>query len=203
MRNILIILGALILFFSMASADSYPTYTVKPGDTLYDISIAHGISWQELASLNKIKDPTTMQVGTQLRLPDHATLKTQKEGYVIEITAKEKELLARVVCAEARGESFEGQVAVAAVVINRVKSNRFPNSVWEVLHQSGQFTPVEQGTLPHNASVSCIDAVERALRGDDPTGGALFFYNPVTTQAADYWATKPVIKRIGNHNFAL
>lgn len=204
MRNVLVIFGALLLFFSLAKADSQPTYTVQPGDTLYDISVTYGISWQELANLNRIKDPTAMQVGTRLRLPDGASPKTLlREGYIVEITPKEKELLARVVHAEARGESFEGQVAVAAVVLNRVQSNRFPNTVWEVIHQKGQFTPVERGTLPQTASASCVEAVERALRGDDPTSGALFFYNPATTQAADYWATKPVLKRIGNHNFAL
>lgn len=203
MRNLIVIFGALLFFFSFARADSHPTYTVKPGDTLYDISLAHGISWQELASLNKIKDPTKMQVGTRLRLPDSALSPFEREGYIVSITPQEKELLARVVTAEARGESFEGQVAVAAVVLNRVQSSRFPDTVWEVLHQPGQFTPIERGLLPQTATASCLEAVERALKGEDPTGGALFFYNPTTTQAADYWATKPVIKRIGNHNFAL
>lgn len=204
MRNILLILGALILFLSIGQANSQPTYTVQPGDTLYDISLAHGISWQELASLNKIKDPTTMQVGTQLRLPSHVTPKiVLRDGTVVEVTAQEKELLVRLVTAEARGESLEGQIAVAAVVINRVRSSKFPNSVWDVIHQSGQFTPIEQDNLPRTVGETCVEAVERALRGEDPTGGALFFYNPTTSQANDYWATKPVIKRIGNHNFTL
>ena len=55
-----------------------------------------------------------------------------------------------------------------------------PDSVWEVLHQPGQFTPVEQGKLPKKADASCVEAVRRALAGEDPTGGALFFYNPHT-----------------------
>lgn len=204
MRNILVIIGALLLFFSIARANPQPTYTVQPGDTLYDISIAHGITWQELANLNKIKDPTTMQVGTQLRLPSHVTSKTgRSEGYVYDVTAKEKEILIRLVFAEARGESFEGQIAVAAVIFNRVRSRSFPNTVWDVIHQPGQFTPVQQGTLPQKAGGTCAEAVDRAMRGEDPTGGALFFYNPIATQAGDYWATKTVIKRIGNHNFTL
>jgi N-acetylmuramoyl-L-alanine amidase len=62
---------------------------------------------------------------------------------------------------------------------------------------------VQEGRVPTKADASCVDAVKRALAGEDPTGGALFFYNPNTTRAADYWATKQVIKRIGNHNFAL
>jgi N-acetylmuramoyl-L-alanine amidase len=204
MRNIFLVLGALLLFFSIGRANSLPTYTVKPGDTLYEISLDYGISWKELAELNKIKDPTTMQVGTQLRLPAHAKLKTARsDEHVINITPREKEMLIRLVSAEARGESLEGKIAVAAVIVNRVQSSRFPDTVWDVMHQPGQFTPIENNTLPHTGDDACAEAVERALRGEDPTGGALFFYNPHATQAADYWATKPVIKRIGNHNFTL
>ncbi|HHT91408.1 MAG: cell wall hydrolase [Bacillota bacterium] len=204
MRNILLVLGALLLFFSIGRASSYPSYTVRPGDTLYEISLQYGISWKELASLNKIKDPTTLQVGTHLRLPAHAVPKTARsEEPIVELTAKEKDLLVRLVAAEARGEGLEGQIAVAAVIFNRVQSSRFPHTVWDVIHQPGQFTPIQNGTLPKSAGNTCLEAVERALYGEDPTGGALFFYNPSTTAAADYWATKPVIKRIGNHNFTL
>lgn len=204
MRNILIVLGALLLFFSIGRANSHPTYTVKPGDTLYEISLNYGISWKELAELNRIKDPSNIQIGTQLRVPGNATLQAlHPDETIVPITAKEKDLFVRLVSAEARGESLEGQIAVAAVVLNRVQSSRFPNTVWDVMHQPGQFTPVQQNALPKHADDTAIEAVNRALRGEDPTGGALFFYNPRTTQAADYWATKPVLRRIGNHNFAL
>lgn len=204
MRNIILVVAALLVFFSIGRASSLPTYTVRPGDTLYDISMAHGISWKELAELNKIKDPATMQVGTQLRLPANAKLQTlRSDETIVALTAKEKDLFIRLVSAEARGESLEGQIAVAAVILNRVQSTRFPNSLWDVMHQPGQFVPIQNNTLPLTVDDSCIEAVNRALRGEDPTGGALFFYNPHTTQAADYWASKPVIKRIGNHNFTL
>ncbi|NLL43231.1 MAG: LysM peptidoglycan-binding domain-containing protein [Firmicutes bacterium] len=204
MRNILLVLGALLLFFSIGRANSHQVYTVKPGDTLYDISLAYGVSWKELAELNKIKDPTTMQIGTTLRLPADAKLRTlAPDETIVPISSQEKELLTRLVYAEARGESLEGQIAVAAVILNRVQSSRFPDNVWDVIHQPGQFTPIERNTLPQTVGDTTREAVNRALRGEDPTGGALFFYNPQTTQAADYWATKPVIKRIGNHNFTL
>ena len=195
MRNIFVILGFLLLFFSLAHADPHPTHVVRPGDTLYDISLLYDISWQELANL---------KIGTVLRLPSHITPNIIRwDGTVYEVTAKEKELLARLVYAEARGEPPEGQIAVAAVVLNRVRSRTFPDTVWDVIHEPGQFTPMELGLLPKTASGSCEEAVVRALLGEDPTGGALYFYNPSTSQAMDYWATKPVIKRIGNHNFAL
>lgn len=205
MRDFFIALGIVILFFSLAKASPQPTYTVQPGDTLYDISVAHDISWQDLANLNRIHDPTRIQVGTVLRLPSHVTPQiVRKDGTIYEISTREKELLIRLVYAEARGEPLEGQVAVAAVVLNRVKSPKFPDTVWDVIHQQGQFTPVEAGLLPTAVRSGTIsEAVERALYGEDPTGGALFFYNPSTSQAMDYWKSKPVIKRIGNHNFAL
>lgn len=205
MRDFFLALGIVILFFSLARANPQPTYTVQPGDTLYDISIAHGVSWQELANLNKIQDPARMQVGTILRLPSHVTPQIiRQDGSIYEISSKEKDLLIRLVYAEARGESLEGQIAVAAVVLNRVKSPKFPDTVWDVIHQPGQFTPVEAGLMPNTVRSSAIvEAVDRALLGEDPTGGALFFYNPANSQAMDYWKTKPVVKRIGNHNFAL
>jgi len=206
MRNLVLILLGLTLTSCLVQADSGPVHIVQPGDTLWDIALAHGISWQELASLNKIKDPTTLQVGTRLRLPittQSGTKLVLHDGSTVTVTSEEVELLARVVQAEAGGEPFEGKVAVAAVILNRVRSSRYPDSVWEVLHQPGQFTPVEQGKLPKKADASCVEAVRRALAGEDPTGGALFFYNPHTTQSAEFWATKQVIKRIGNHNFAL
>lgn len=204
MRGFALILLGLVLSSCLVQADSGPIHIVQPGDTLWDIAAAYGFSWQELAALNKIKDPTTLQVGTRLRLPSHTdTRLVLSDGTSVVVTGEELDLLARVVQAEAGGEPFEGKVAVAAVIFNRVRSSRYPNSVWEVLHQPGQFTPVEQGTLPAKADASSVEAVRRALAGEDPTGGALFFYNPKTTRTPEYWATKQVIKRIGNHNFAL
>lgn len=85
-----------------------------------------------------------------------------------------------MVYAEARGEGLEGQIAVAAVILNRVRSDKFPNTVWDVIHQQGQFTPIQRGTLPSSSknTGTCTNAVDKALNGEDPTGGALFFYNP-------------------------
>jgi N-acetylmuramoyl-L-alanine amidase len=204
MRGLTVILLGLVLTSCLVQADSGPVYVVQPGDTLWDIAVANGISWQELAALNKIKDPAKLQVGTRLRLPTKEdTYLVLSDGTKVVVTSEELDLLARVVHAEAGSEPFEGKVAVAAVILNRVRSSRFPNSVWEVLHQPGQFTPVEQGTLSSKSDASSMDAVRRALAGEDPTGGALFFYNPYKTAAPDYWATKQVIKRIGNHNFTL
>ncbi|NLJ80277.1 MAG: LysM peptidoglycan-binding domain-containing protein [Firmicutes bacterium] len=204
MRNFFLALAAFLFLFTIAKAGSQPSYTVQPGDTLWEIALAHGVSWQELAHLNKIKDPTKMQAGITLRLPSDLTpLVLRSDGSFYEPSRQEKELLAKLVCAEARGESLEGQIAVAAVVLNRVRSSTFPDSIWDVIHEPGQFTPVEYNLLSSEACEAGLMAVNRALQGEDPTSGALFFYNPSTTRYRDYWKTKQVIKKIGNHNFTL
>lgn len=112
------------------------------------------------------------------------------------------ELLARVISAEARGEEYEGQVAVGAVIINRTKSPDFPDTVSGVCFQPGAFSGVADGQISIAPDESCIRAALAAAAGDDPTGGALFFYNPKT--AGDGWIrSRPVVAIIGNHSFCV
>lgn len=204
MRNVVTGLGVLFLVFFSCSVSAQQTYVVKPGDTLYEISLTHGISWKELAELNEISDPRKMQVGTVLRLPAHTPdVIYLHDGSVCRVSEEEMELLAKLVYSEARGESLEGKIAVAAVVINRVRSEAFPDTVWDVIYEPRQFTPVEQNILPNHVDEVSMRAARLALQGEDPTDGALFFYNPRKTKNSDFWKTRTVIKRIGNHNFAL
>jgi N-acetylmuramoyl-L-alanine amidase len=170
-------------------------YIVQPGDTLSEIALEYNLDWRYLAQFNDIKDPTRMRAGMKLRIPSKV--------YVVDFTPEERDLLARLIHAEARGEPLEGQIAVGAVVINRVKSDKFPDTITEVIYQKGQFSPIALGTMPKVPQESAVEAAERALAGEDPTGGALFFYNPKTTAAPEFWKTRPVIKQIGNHNFAI
>lgn len=170
-------------------------YIVQPGDTLSEIALEYNLDWRYLAQFNNIKDPTRMRAGMKLRIPSKV--------YVVDFTPEERDLLARLIHAEARGEPLKGQIAVGAVVINRVKSDKFPDTITEVIYQKGQFSPIALGTMPKVPQESAVEAAERALAGEDPTGGALFFYNPKTTAAPEFWKTRPVIKQIGNHNFAI
>lgn len=170
-------------------------YIVQPGDTLSEIALEYNLDWRYLAQFNNIKDPTRMRAGMKLRIPSKV--------YVVDFTPEERDLLARLIHAEARGEPLEGQIAVGAVVINRVKSDKFPDTITEVIYQKGQFSPIALGTMPKVPQEFAVEAAERALAGEDPTGGALFFYNPKTTAAPEFWKTRPVIKQIGNHNFAI
>ena len=118
------------------------------------------------------------------------------------IISADHRLLARLVYAEARGESYKGQVAVAAVVLNRVASAAFPNTISGVVYQSGAFSCVSNGSINNTPDSSAIRAALDALNGWDPTGGCLYYYNPRAT--SDKWIRTRTVKTvIGNHTFAV
>ena len=110
-------------------------------------------------------------------------------------------LLARIISAEARGEPYEGQVAVGAVVMNRVRHPSFPNTIAGVVYQSGAFTAVTDGQFGQPIADSAYRAAADALNGWDPSGGAIYYYNPAKTSNA-WIRTREVIKTIGSHIFA-
>lgn len=109
-------------------------------------------------------------------------------------------LLARIINGEARGESYTGQVAVGAVVLNRVNSPSFPNTISGVIYQPGAFTAVSDGQINKPVVQSCYNAARDALNGWDPSGGAVYYYNPATATSSWIWS-RPVVARIGNHVF--
>lgn len=118
----------------------------------------------------------------------------------ISYNAKELDLLARLVRAEAGGESYSAQVAVAAVVINRVKSSKFPNTINAVINSNNQFTPVQNGQINKPATDANKKAVQEALYGKDPSNGALFFYD--TSCTSKWLLSKPVKAKIGKMVYA-
>lgn len=109
--------------------------------------------------------------------------------------------LARVVHGEARGESFEGQVAVAAVVLNRLQSGQFGNSVQDVIFQPWAFTAVHDRQFYLSPDESAYRAVTAAVKGWDPSGGALYYWNPQTATSKWVWS-RPIVSTIGRHVFA-
>ncbi|WP_425807914.1 cell wall hydrolase [Desulfitobacterium sp. Sab5] len=118
------------------------------------------------------------------------------------ITKNDLELLARLIYAEARGEDFEGQVAVGAVVLNRLKDAHFPKTIQDVVFQPGAFTAVVDKQIHLIPDEEAYRAAEAALSGKDPSGGALYYFNPKI--ATDRWIkSRPVIKQIGNHTFSI
>lgn len=114
----------------------------------------------------------------------------------------ELSLLARLVSGEARGEPYVGQVAVAAVVLNRVRDSAFPNTVSGVIFQTGAFDAVWDGQFDMTPTESSIRAARDALNGWDPTGGCLYYYNPRTATNEWIW-TRKVQLTIGEHAFAI
>jgi N-acetylmuramoyl-L-alanine amidase len=107
--------------------------------------------------------------------------------------------------AEAEGEPFIGKVAVGAVIMNRLKDPRFPNTISEIIFQPQQFSPVSDGRLFRitNADQDCIKAAEMAMSGADPTGGALFFYNPSKVSPTNWIRTREIVYLIGDHLFCI
>lgn len=111
-------------------------------------------------------------------------------------------LLARLVYAEARGETYTGQVAVASVVLNRVKHASFPNTISGVVYQSGAFDVVSDGQINLTPDETAIRAAQDALNGWDPSGGAIYYYNPARSTSSWIYS-RTVISQIGKHVFAI
>ena len=109
-------------------------------------------------------------------------------------------LLARVISAEARGEPYSGQVAVGAVILNRVEHPSFPSTIAGVVCQPGAFTCMVDGQIDQPVAQSSVRAAQDALNGADPSGGAIYYFNPSTATSAWIWS-RPLIKTIGKHRF--
>ena len=162
-------------------------YTVKEGDSVIDIAVEYGVPVEDLISENNLEGKTIEQ-GDKLIIPES-------------VTAEEKELLAKLVNAEARGECYEGKVAVATVVLNRVDSPQFPDTITDVIYEKHQFSPVSDGSINLEPSEEAIEATNEAIALQEEGTDATFFYNPDATN--DQWIrTLPVIEIIGNHHFA-
>ena len=121
-------------------------------------------------------------------------------GAIPEANEANVNLLARIISAEARGEPYSGQVAVGAVILNRVEHPSFPDTLSGVIYQPGAFTAITDGQFNEFVAESAYRAARDALNGTDPSGGAIYYYNP--DRAISQWIrTRPVIKRIGKHLF--
>ncbi|HHW72363.1 MAG TPA: LysM peptidoglycan-binding domain-containing protein [Firmicutes bacterium] len=173
-------------------------YTVQEGDSLYWVAATYGISVEELKELNRMKSDL-IRVGQRLLVPvDH--MKYYPAG--VRLTNQEVEWLAQMIHAEARGEPYLGQVAVGAVIINRLLSHQFPNTLRGVLFQANAFQPIQNGSFYTAPNETARRAALEALNGHDPTNGALFFFNPRKTSDR-FMHSRPVKVTIGNHRFTM
>ena len=120
---------------------------------------------------------------------------SSSSGYENNVT-----LLARLISAEARGEPYSGQVAVGAVVLNRIEHPSFPNTMSGVIYQSGAFTCIDDGQFNEPVADSAYKAARDAINGWDPSGGAIYYFNPATATSSWIWS-RPLITVIGKHRF--
>lgn len=185
-------------------------YTVQKGDTLYKIGKKFGTTAQAIKSASGLKSDHIVP-GQVLRIPTAGSAQTASrsgsstgERQAVtgnKVSAEELELMAKIVYGESRGEPYKGQVAVAAVILNRVKSPKFPNTIKGVIFQPGAFTAIVDGQAYLKPNQTAYNAVKDALAGWDPTYGALYYWNPATTTNKWIWS-KPIKMQIGNHVFA-
>ncbi|MDQ8736602.1 cell wall hydrolase [Paenibacillus sp. LHD-38] len=120
----------------------------------------------------------------------------------LSVNKKELSMLARVIYAEARGEDYKGQVAVGAVVMNRLQSSKFPKTVKEVIMEPNAFSAVKDGQYWLIPNQTAFKAAKAAVKGMDPTGNALFYFNPDISKSV-WFKTRTATKKIGNHLFTL
>lgn len=171
------------------------------------------IEKQKIEKVEVIKEPKETVETTEIeqkqknkqselskQITDSDAIEVQYPKKRIDLTDDEFDLLSRLIYAEARGESFEGKVAVAEVVLNRVENNQFPNTITEVIYQKNQFSPVINGSINNNSNAECRKAVKTAIEGSNFTNGALFFYNH-TIITKTWLDTRQTATIIGNHTF--
>lgn len=200
-----LILSGLIIFLlvtpTQASEDDhdeppFDAYEVSEGDVLSYIEEHYGVEFDELYNFHSDIEPSLLKVGSSISLVGNTDNSTERAI----LSAGDRDLLERLVQAEAGDQEYEGKVAVAEVVFNRVDSSDFPNSVYEVITQEGQFEPYETGTIHTSPDAESVESVEEALEGTNLVEGALFFWNP--TIATSRWLEKlTVVKQIDNHEF--
>lgn len=200
-----------------AATLSTKSYTVKKGDCLYKIARNNGETLYNLRKANNkwnnaITPGQVINVSAvtspNIKQPAKAIAASPNvdkvKNVAIQYTASDLDLLARLITAEAQGEPYDAQVAVGAVVVNRVKSNLFPNSISAVINQTVkgcyQFTPVLNGNINRPALPNAIKAAYAALSGNDPTNKSLFFYDYLATDA--WIRAQPVSIKINKLIFA-
>ncbi|ABZ85058.1 cell wall hydrolase, sleb [Heliomicrobium modesticaldum Ice1] len=175
------------------------TYTVRSGDSLYLIANRFSSTDWAIKELNGMIT-NDIYPGQVLKVPTGIDRQSQRASNGV--GQSDLDLLARLIEAEASGEPYEGKVAVGAVVLNRIKSGKFPSSISGVIYDPLQFTPVRNGMINRPASALSQKAAQDALAGWDPSKGALFFFNP--DKSSDGWMRQRVITtQIGGHLFAM
>lgn len=202
-------IAAMTLAFMLggAGAASAASYSVQAGDSLWKIAGTTGTTVSQWVQANpQVKNPDLIYVGQTLTQPAAKAPATVTPKLREQLSDADFDLFARLVYAESQEQPYEGQVAVAAVVLNRVALPDFPNTVRGVIYERygsvPAFSPVDNGQINKPADETARKAVQEALAGRDPSKGAVFFYNPELTSQSNWIRSRTVTVRIADHVFA-
>ncbi len=172
-------------------------YYVQPGDTIFLIANKVGLSVNDIRSANGLWTDT-IRPNQRIFIPVAATPTAQSYSR----NGNDTELLARLITGEATGEPFTGQVGVGAVVMNRIESPLFPKTMAGVIYEPDAFESVTNGLIwSRPPTDTARQAAQSAISGWDPTGGAIFFFNPAKTSSSFIWS-RQIMTQIGNHIFS-
>ncbi len=189
---VILLIVMLLVTIPVQNARANWAYRVRSGDSLWSIAKRTGTTVNGIQSASGVYGDK-IKPGQKLNIPAY----TGKS-----LSSSERDLLARVVEAEAAGEPYKGKVGVAAVILNRVQDSRFPNSIKSVIHQRHAFESVSNGLIwRRTPGQESYNAVKDALNGWDPTYGSVFFWNPYKRVSSWIWS-RPIITQYGSHVFA-
>jgi N-acetylmuramoyl-L-alanine amidase len=191
-----LILGVSFLMLSIGAipANAAVMHNIRSGESLYSIAINNGITVNELKQANGLKG-NIIYSGTKLNIPGNSKAMSHDNHDI--------NLLARLITAEAGGEPFKGQVAVASVILNRTADSKFPETIAGNIFKPHQFESVSNGLIWEQPSNQAYKAADAALKGWDPTYGAKYFFNPAKVNGPSWVWSRNIIERIGNHVFGV
>ena len=198
---IVVVLALLVSLIPMGTAEASWTYTVQPNDSIWRIAQRYG------TTVNGIKQASNywsdmIRPGQRLVIPSGTQATGNYYASSNHISQSDVELIARLVEAEAQGEPYNGKVGVAAVVLNRVESSEFPNTVAGVIYERHAFESVTNNLIwRRSPSNQAYNAARDAQNGWDPTYGSVFFWNPYKPVTPWIWS-RPIVTQYGNHVFA-
>ncbi|MDY0407942.1 cell wall hydrolase [Virgibacillus soli] len=190
-KSFLITTALSLAVFTLPVGAQAASYTVKSGDSYWNIANKYGVSVKDLQNANN-RSNATLYVGETLTIPN-------------QVSSADKKLMAKLIHAEAKGESYAGKVAVATVILNRVDHKDFPNTVKGVIYEKSggayAFTPVQNGSINQDYNTEDMKAVNEAIAFRGQGSGSLYFYNPKTAKST-WILSRKVTVTIGNHRFA-
>jgi N-acetylmuramoyl-L-alanine amidase len=198
---------------SVEDKPEFIIHTITSGDTLSEIAksyLGSAEDWDIIQEYNDNINPLSLPIGGKLKIPTDGVVKQSPQNPTqvskqepVSVTDNEFYLLARIINAEAGNQPYDGMIAVGNVVLNRVESPNFPNSIQSVIYQKGQFSPVANGAINKKPNAKSLKAAKEVLNGKRVVpSNVLYFYNPNT--ATSRWIfTREVVIQIGGHAFAL